>query len=324
MPILDERVTAWMRTHQGTVPTTVLEAIGVTAKQRDHLVAAGILTRVLHGCYRFSGTQPSELMRCAALCATHPHLVIAGPTAGREWKIRKSPHDDVIHAIGPPRSQPCIESWVAVYRTPLRSDEIVCRSDGIRFTCPPRTVIDLARFLGDDDLASAIEYVLSERICTYDTLLRYARRIEARGRPWVRRFIGILEARKPGRARESDWERRVFDALVGRGVVDLESQVWESVPGYGPARFDMAVPALQWVLEVDVHPEHRTLGGQRNDHSRDRKSKRIGWQTDRVGESELRAAFDETLDDVAASVAQRRVEVAALSEAGLWPPRAMR
>jgi very-short-patch-repair endonuclease len=86
-------------------------------------------------------------------------------------------------------------------------------------------------------------------------------------------------------------------------------------------RFDVAIPAIRWVLEVDVHPEHRSVEGQRRDHQRDRRGRRVGWEIERVGEDELVTAFDSTIDDLVVSITQRRAEVAALTVAGLWPPR---
>jgi very-short-patch-repair endonuclease len=211
--------------------------------------------------------------------------------------------------------------WVQPYRTALiDAEDVIERVDGIRITSPSRTTVDLTRYVDDEAVATAIEHVLSRGICTIASLTRCAERLNTAGRPWVRRFLRILESRTPGRPRESSWERRVHDALIARGITDLESQVWETIPGYGSARFDLAIPAIRWVLEVDVHPGHRTLGGQRNDHRRDRKSRRIGWDTERVGEAELRHDFDAAIDDIVESVKDRRAEVARLRAAGLWEP----
>ena len=316
---LDGRVVEWMRAHRTTVTTQFLSSVGVSEWQRRHLVRSGVLVRVLDGVYRFGGVAEDEHMRCVALCTRHPLLVVAGPTAGRHWRIRRSPRDETVHVIGPPRSQPCSEPWVQVYRTALlHPDEIVRFGDGMRVTSASRTAIDLARYLDDIALASAIEFVLAEGLCTMTKLRRLAERLNTPGRPWVRKFLRVLDARNPGRARESDWERRVLDALVARGVADVESQVWERLPGHGAARFDLAIPEIRWVLEIDVHPEHRSLEGQFGDHRRDRQTKRVGWETDRVGEAELATDFEWTMDDVVASVAARRVAVAALKAAGIW------
>lgn len=316
----DRHVADWMHSHQATVSSPFLDAAGMGETQRRRLVRLGVLERVVNGGYRFAGAEAGELTRCAALCTSRPNLVVAGPTAGRLWGIRRSPSDGLVHVISPPRSQPCREPWVQAYRTDLlHADDIVYRPDGIRLTSPPRTVIDLTRYLRDDSLASAIEYLLGNGTCTGDTLYRVAERMNTPGRPWVRRFLRVLGGRAPGSARRSDWERQVFDALRARGINDVESQVGQHLPGYGPARFDFAIPAIRWVLEVDVHPEHRTVEGQAKDHRRDRKSRQVGWAVERVGEEELNADFPRTMDDMVDSVAQRRAEVAALAAAGRWP-----
>jgi very-short-patch-repair endonuclease len=318
MPSLDSRVTSWMRDHHATISSHALVAAGISTPQRDRLVAAGVIERVVDGAYRFVGARDDELARCAALCTSRPHLVIAGPTAGRVWLIRRSPRDGLVHVIAPPASQPCRESWVRPYRTALiQDDEIVRRPDGIRLTSPPRTLIDLARYLTDEALASAIESALHNGLCTVATLYRLAERVNTAGRPWVRRFLRVLAARVPGRPRESDWERRVCDGLVRRGVSDLESQVKDNLPGIGNVRFDIAIPSIRWVLEVDVHPEHRTLEGQASDHRRDRRGRGRGWIVDRVGELELSADFEGTLDEILWSINERRAEVAALAVVGL-------
>ena len=273
MPSLDHRIVTWMSVHRATVSSSALDAAGLTTPQRKRLVRAGIIERVVDGGYRFVGTEPDELTRCAALCTARPHLIVAGPTAGRIWQIRRSPRDQLVHVIAPPASQPCREPWVRVYRTPLIfDDEIVERPDGIRLTSPPRTLVDLARYLSDEALASAIEWVLNSGMCTAATLCRVAERLSTPGRPWVRRFLHILAERAPGRPRESDWERRVYDGLIRRRVADVESQVRETLPELGAVRFDLAIPHIRWVLEVDVHPEHRTVEGQASDNRRDRRS----------------------------------------------------
>ena len=43
--------------------------------------------RVVDGAYAFGGVDADELARCAALCGSRPHLVVAGPTAGRLWGL---------------------------------------------------------------------------------------------------------------------------------------------------------------------------------------------------------------------------------------------
>ena len=319
MSSLDRHALAWLHDHHATISSEALRASGITLDQRKQLVESGLLARVVDGAYAFGAVDVGELERCAALCTSRPHLVIAGPTAGRLWGLRRSPHDGLIHVIAPPHSHPCRETWVRAYRTPLLAEEdIVRRDDGIRLTSPPRTVVDLTRYVDPFALASAIEHVLARQMCTVATLARTAGQLESPGRPWVRRFLAVLEQRHPGAAAESEWELRVCNALVRRGVRGLERQVWKELPGYGPARFDIAIPELQWVLEIDIHPDHGLEGGAA-DKRRDRCARAIGWETERVGERDLAAGFDATIGGLVQAIDRRRAQVDALRAARLWP-----
>ncbi len=213
----------------------------------------------------------------------------------------------LVHVVAPPRSNPCSEPWVRVFRTAaLPDDDIVERPDGIRLTSPPRTVVDMTRYVDDVALASVIEHALARRLCTPTTLHRVADRLSSPGRPWLGRFLRILGARTAGAAAESEWERRVFDDLARRGVSGLARQVEIVLPGYGKARFDIAIPELRWALEIDVHPEHRTLEGAARDSDRDDAADEVGWFVRRIAEAQLTLRFERTMDAVVESINRRR------------------
>jgi hypothetical protein len=307
---LDLRSLAWLREHHATISSTVLDDFGVSRDTRRRLVASGVLERVVDGGYRFTGVGEDEMARCAALCTSRPHLVVAGPTAGRLWDLRRSPRDGLVHVIAPPRSNPCRERCVRTFRTSaLCADEIVRRPDGIRVTSPPRTVVDMTRYVDDTALASMIEHVLAQRLCTSTTLQSTAERLSTPGRPWVRHFLDLLVARTPGAPAESEWELRVFDALSRRGVVGVVRQHEVRLPRYGTARFDLAIPALRWALEVDVHPEHRTLEGAARDKVRDDAADAVGWVVRRVAEIQLVDHFAATIEAAVASIERRREDL---------------
>jgi very-short-patch-repair endonuclease len=320
MSSLDRHALEWLHDHHATISSEALRVSGVTLDQRNNLVHGGLLVRVVDGAYALGAVDVGELERCAALCTSRPELVVAGPTAGRLWGLRRAPQDGLIHVIAPPHSHPCRAPWVRAYRTPLLAEEeIVHRADGIRLTSPPRTVVDLTRYVEPVALESAIEHVLARRMCTPATLARTARQLATPGRPWVRRFLAVLEQRHPGAAAESEWELRVCNALLQRGVPDLERQVWRELPGYGRARFDIAIPDLRWALEIDIHPDHGLEGGAA-DKRRDRCARAIGWETERVGEHDLVTSFEPTIGDLVQAIRRRRAQIDALRAADAWPP----
>jgi very-short-patch-repair endonuclease len=320
MSFLTPAVTAWLSAHRGTVPTTALARLGITADELRRLVRKRVLERVVHGAYRFTGSPADVFQRAAAICAARPQFVVARETAARIWGIPGFEDVDDVHVLAPHgthvRRPP---PWLHVHRTDvLPAEDIVRRPDGIVVASPPRAVVDLGQVLARDELGLCVEWALSRGRCTETGLRRVAARLDAPKRAWVRRFLAVLDARLPGGPRESRWEQRVLEALRRRGITDLTSQVRDRLPGYGAARFDLAIEAIRYVLEVDVHPGHRTNKGQSSDFRRDRSARRKGWLTDRVGEHALAGAFEATMDEIAESIAARRAEVSSLQRVGLW------
>jgi hypothetical protein len=101
-------------------------------------------------------------------------------------------------------------------------------------------------------------------------------------RPWLTTYLRQLERRSPGAAAESHPEVRVLLALERSGVEGLVRQLSIELPGFGTARFDLAVPALRWAIEVDVHPRHMETFGAISDGRRDAAARSIGWRTSRI------------------------------------------
>jgi hypothetical protein len=131
---------------------------------------------------------------------------------------------------------------------------IVERPDGIRLTSPPRTALDLTRYLPDKDLRSVIDQIESNGMGTAETMRRVAYDVMSPGRPWVKRFLRVLDQRPQSGVAESHWESRVVAELMQRGVTDLRLQRWLDVPDWGRIRLDACVDRLCWGVEVDVTP----------------------------------------------------------------------
>lgn len=309
----------WMHGHQGAITLAALEAAGINRYQCRRLVDQKVLERVLDGVYVLGGSPITELTRNVAVCLARPALVISGPSAGRFHGIRRSPRDGLVHATAPPHAQPLTVRWAKVFRTStLHKHEVMSLSNGLRVTSPSRTAVDHTRFVSPVELLSIIESVQSLRLGTVATMTESAQMLVDDGVRWASRFLDVIARRRDGTARDSEWERVVFEALLDRHVSPLVCQHRKSLPGRGLVRFDFCAVEVRWILEVDVHPEHRTLEGQGGDHRRDRASRREGWVVERVGEFELLTRFDAVMDELAESFRARVREVTALRGAGLW------
>lgn len=284
---------------------------GLSHRELRHLQQAGDLELVVRGAYRTPSAPITELSRCAAVCLGRPDIAIAGPTAGRLWGLRRLPPDRRIHVLAPRASNPAIAKWVVPYRTDARhDDDVVEREDGIRLTSRARTVFDLARWLGSDDLLSVIEQSAQNGRLRDDDFLAVAVDWLSPRRPWVRHFLRTLDRRLPGGPAESHPEVRVADALRTAGISGIVRQHRIRLPGYGEARFDLAVPEIRWAIEVDLHPRHRETLGMQADAFRDRAASAIGWVTTRVTEEHYTQRFNETIADIAGFHAELRLHTA--------------
>ncbi len=300
MAHLSAQAHALLARQHGVASTQQLLESGLSARQLQRLQHHGGLELVLRGVYRTPSSPITELSRCAAVCAAHPDVAIAGPTAGRLWGFRRLPPDHRIHVIAPRASNPAIARWVVPYRTNARhEDDTVERDDGIRVTSRARTAFDLARWLRSDDLLSVIEQAAHDGHLRDDQFLEVAVDWLSPRRPWARAFLRALDRRLPGGPAESHPEVRVAEALGAVGVRGLVRQHRIDLPGHGDVRFDLAIPELLWAIEVDLHPRHRETMGITSDARRDRAAGTIGWTTSRITKAQYEDHFNETIAEIA-------------------------
>lgn len=298
----------WLRTQHGVVSVEQLAIAGVSRGDLKRLVTTGELRGALRGVYRSPVAPVDELSRCAEVCIARRDLAISGPTAARLHGVRRVAGDKRIHVLAPPASNPAIARWVVPYRTAaIDSDlEVVRRPDGIRLTTPARTAFDLTRHLSDDALLSVIEQTIAEHGVGAQDLYALADRWMTRGRPWIRTFVRQLDRRLPGGAADSDPEIRVANGLRARGVRGLVRQHKLVLPGGRPASFDLAVPELNWAIEVDRHPAHEESSGVASDERRDTAAEAIGWTVSRITAADYELRLAARLDELAASYHQLR------------------
>lgn len=296
MPHLPPSIHALLRQQHGVVATDQLVSSELGRRQIARLVEAGVLAPVVRGAYRTPSVPMSEPMRCAAITLAHPRVAISGPTAARLWGFRRSSSDRRVHVVAPRHWKVSDAPWCVSYRTDaIHDDDVIDRGDGIRLTSRARTALDLARHgLAGSALLSVIEQAAHDGRLT-DAALRSVAVDWVNGRPWARRYLAQLDERLRGGAAESEPEVRVGSALVSAGLHGLERQHSLDLPGYGRARFDLALPELRWAVEVDVFPTHAQVAGRRRDRQRDAAASSIGWTVRRIDAEHYRRHFDDMI-----------------------------
>ena len=289
VPTFNADLADHLHDNYGYTSTQRLRQIGVPDRQRDRLVANGVLVPVFRGVYRTRSTPDSLEGRCLGICLAAPDAVITGRAAGRLWAVRRMGEISTIDVRVSHFSNALSRDDIRLRRCNVIDPvDVVQRPDGINVVSPPRLAFDLASPLNDLDLESVIEQVIDRGWCSAQMLHDTGRRLYHPARPGSARFARVL-GRRPAwiKPMDSHLEVRLWDALRRAGLRDMERQVCIDLPGGWSIHADIAVPKWQWAIAV----EHVTWHGGRVDAQRDKENDRqarmIGWQVDRVTDDDI-------------------------------------
>jgi nucleotidyltransferase/DNA polymerase involved in DNA repair len=297
--------------HHGVITTAQLRSRGVGYRTQMRLVERGVLRGVHKGVFVIPSTGATLEQRCVTLCAAHPDGFVTGPTAGTLTGLRRMPAHAPLHfSIRHGARLPPDLGVHFRQTTALRPSDRVRRHDGIVVASAPRLAFDLAADLRPLDHLSVLQQLLHEKKVRVDELVAIERRLGHPARPGSGLFRRNLERLNGSAPNESHHEVRLAEALRTRGVpIENQSRVVRASSGR-TARVDLAVPAVRWGIELDIHPEHRTFEGHANDARRVRDLHVLEWQVEPVTESDMHdldALADELVRLYRARCEHRRV-----------------
>ncbi|MFV0307229.1 MAG: type IV toxin-antitoxin system AbiEi family antitoxin domain-containing protein [Desertimonas sp.] len=304
MTLLPAPAEAWLATHHGVATTSTLANLGVPRRTASRLVRLGLLHRPTAGVFVLAGSPASLHQRAAVLCATYPSGFVTGPTAGMLAGLRRMPrssqlHFSLRHGINP-EDEPGV--WFR-QTTQIQPFDRLARPDGIIVASWARLAFDLAADLGRLDHISVINQLLDRRDVTAEELRRIGARLVQPARRGSRRFARTMEEIGSGAPADSHGEVALLDALRQRGVPAITQ-----VPVHtaiGVQHLDLGDPTIRWGVELDVHPEHRSLEGHRRDAERRRATNAADWQVEVVAELDL-ADAEAVAERLARNHRQRR------------------
>lgn len=287
----------WCAGHYGIITAEQLDERGVSRSARRTLADRGLLVVVAKGVYRLASTPDSLHARALVACHAHPGGFVTGVTGGRMLGLRRMGRDLRVHFSTPHGSEIDQPGLALRQSTMIDDTDWRRRDDGIVLASPTRLAFDLARDLTDTEHASVVEQMIDIRLCSLGALARIADRLVHPNRPGSKRFVRTLSQRLPGAAMQSDGELRLARSLVQRGI-PIETQ--HTLVSQGVSmRLDLAVPAVRWGIEIDLHPAHLLLEGTSADKRRDRRAHQADWQIERVTALDfvdLEACADEMLE----------------------------
>jgi hypothetical protein len=275
----------WMSAHHHVATTAELRRLGLGLKATARLCRLGVLARVGRGVFVGCAGANTLEHRCRILCSFYPGGFVTGTTGAMLEGLRRQPVSSALqfsvrHGVHlEPRSGVTFRQT-----TKLRSDDRRLRDDGIAVASWPRLAFDLAADLRAIDHRSVIHQLLDRRLVGADELLAIGQRLCHPARRGSTTFrASLLEL---GASQDSHPEVLVLDALVRRGV-PAEAQV--AVPREDGLTFhiDIAVPEVRWGVELDIHPEHRSVDGHHRDARRVRSLHIAAWQIEPVSEFDL-------------------------------------
>ena len=278
----------WLATHHGVITTAVLRRYSVSKATTQRLVRSRVLVSPYRGVYVLAAAPETLQQRCAVLSAAHPSGFVTGPTAGALLGLRRMPrvaelHFSVRHGIHLDEV-PGVRFRQTTVLPPAHRME---RADGIATASWDRLAFDLAADLDGLDHLSVLEQLLHEGRTTRERLFTIGLQLCHPGRRGSRRFEETLSRLSTDAPRESHPEVVLAVALRDRGVpVENQSRLVRGQDGR-VARVDLAVPAYRWGVELDIHPEHRTLDGRAKDARRERDLHRLDWQIEPVTEQDM-------------------------------------
>ncbi|MDQ3898758.1 MAG: type IV toxin-antitoxin system AbiEi family antitoxin domain-containing protein [Actinomycetota bacterium] len=233
--------------------------LGLTRRQIQSRVAAGLLVPVHRGVYRIAGAPTTgEQSMLAAAMAAGPAAAASHRGAAWLWRFRgfDRPFTEIVVA----GRQPSL-AGVVVHRTRTLDTVDVSRACRIPVTTPARTLLDLGAVVPTAAVESALEDALMRRLVSLALLARTIERLGGPGRNGAGVLRGLVEERDPATApTRSRLEDELLRVLRQGGLPEPVRQ--HEVAG---VRLDFAYPAIRLAIEADSRTWHGgRLDVQRN------------------------------------------------------------
>lgn len=234
----------------------------------------------------------------AAIAAVGGRVMVCSRSAAWLHRFITKPPDEVDLVVKANR-HPSGRKGVTI-RSARDYDSIPCMlRHGIPCTGVNRTLLDLARDFGEEELVAAIVRAIALRKTSLRSLCRAcARRGRFIGAPLMRRVLALLTCELS----HSRDERRLRAALRELGLRP-HSKPYPVVSGERViAEVDIAFPELRLAIEVDG-PHHMLPEQHERDLRRDRQLHRLGWTTLRFTIYEIRRDAASVAAEIAAAAA---------------------
>jgi very-short-patch-repair endonuclease len=224
-------------------------ALGMTERQLERRLEAGLLVSLHRAVYRHAGHPASPEQLLLAACLT-TGAVASHRSAAALWGLRGCDLGvPEVTLVG--RCRPTL-AGVAIHRTDRLDPVDISRRHAIPVTAPARTLLDLAGVVGIDELEPALEDAMLRGLAPFSLLRHTVDRLGGRGRRGAASLRAVLDSRDPATApTESVLEDALVRVLRRGGLPEPVRQL-----PVGAVRVDLAYPGVGLAIEADSRVWH--------------------------------------------------------------------
>lgn len=287
-------------------------ALGLAARTlRDRIEAQG-WERLHNGVYLLPGAVPTyEQATMAALLAVRPgrpsmerNVLVAGRSAARLWGMTEA-RPQPVQLIAPFEGSATRRGAIYVIRSRTILEADAASIGPLDLTTPARTVIDLARYAGRDELFEVASMGMQLGLLDPDKVA--ARLVELLRPPGRSKLHWLLaELSRHGKT-DSTFERDVRCWLCDNGFQPYPGVYPLRVEGRLIAMLDIAFLREQVYVEIDGRRFHSDRRAFRHDRVRNNEIAAIGWLGLRLSRDEFEQAPERFLVQLGRTLGARRV-----------------
>lgn len=306
MPTFDEDLARRARRQHGLITVDQAEALGGNRRMLQARARRGTLTQTEVNVFRFTSWPPTWHSRLHGLVlGAGPGALASHRSAAALWGLDGFGQGTPELTI--PRNRRFRRRGARIHESSDLALAGMRTREGIPVTDPSRTLLDLARFLGDDRLLLAIESARRLELTSWPELIAVLAKHARQGRPGIRRLRRVIAANvHRDEVTDSGFELLFLALLREHGLPEpvLHHRLLSS-DGTLLAEIDLALPELRIAIELDGSV-HRTRDVFERDRPRQNRIALEGWTILRFTWATFVADPQRIVAEVRAAIALRR------------------
>jgi hypothetical protein len=282
-------------------------ADGVDRRVIHRAATSGVIVPIRHGVYRFTAT-PTTFGReiRAAVLSVGPGSRASHESCLHLHGVPNIPLDDPVVSVPPGRR--ANHPGIRVHRLVDQRPEHMVEVAGIPTTTLARGIVDVSSVFSRPRMEWVLDQTtITTRLVTPGAIARVFRQVNHRGRRNIAVLGELLDDRVDAGSvvDRSTLERQTDGLLLATSLPTpiKEYPIPSLAPGAGFA--DRAWADAMLILEIDGRRYHERRLSMRRDRARDRAAARMGWQTMRVLDEEVRDEPDLVVGDLVETYKRR-------------------